>query len=44
MGYMRPSRVYEPIYTVKKLYNDFIIKDFFLRENTFVLSFISESW
>jgi len=24
MGYMRSSRVYEPIYTVKNLYNNFI--------------------
>ena len=32
MSYMRSSCVYEPIYTVKNLYNDFIIlQDFFLR-------------
>ena len=30
---MRSSRVYEPIYTVKNMYNDFImLQDFFLRE------------
>jgi len=38
--YMRSSRVYEPIYTVKNLYNDLIIlHDVFLTWNLYVLHF-----
>ena len=41
MGYMRSSRVYEPIYTVKNLYNDFkILQDVSLRGKYVCLHFM----
>jgi len=42
---MHSSRVYEPIYTVKNLYNDFIIlQEFLLRENYICLRFLRGIW
>ena len=42
---MRSSRVYELIYTLKNLYNNFILPlDIYLRENDVLLHFWSGFW
>ena len=44
-GYKHTSRVYEPIYTVKNLYDDFIILQYFFpRVNYVFFTFLSGIW
>ena len=45
-GYMRSSRVYEPIYTVNNLYNDFIILQgsFLTWKLCFLFTFLRGTW